>query len=135
MVYEPEIVDSVRTTHGHDYGTQKLETPKTPPSIFLSAQRQAVTPCISTQLAELERFIRNGNLVVDTADAWLRVADKNGVQHEESQKLALYHQQALDSKKQASCIDRPIIDFIKDTISLPHYKVSVFLFGLAVTDQ
>ena len=86
-------------------------------------------------MAELEKFIRNGNLVVDTADAWLRVADKNGVQHEESQKLALYHQQALDSKKQASRIDRPIIDFIKDTMSLPHYKVRVLLFDLFVTDQ
>ena len=41
----------------------------------------------------------NGNLVGNSADAWLRLADKQGVEDENVQELAEIHQRALDSRK------------------------------------
>lgn len=125
VVYEPQIVDVVITTKAHNYKTQNFSTPNTSPSISVSSENQSVLAPISIarQLAALKQFITNGNLVADSADAWIRVADMNGVVHEEAQRVANLHQQALDSRKQACSIDRVKINHILETIPRPHYKV------------
>jgi RNA-dependent RNA polymerase len=125
VVYEPQIVDVVITTKAHNFNTQNFSAPKTSPSIFVPPEHQSSLAPISVakQLAALKKFIANGNLVADSADAWIRVADMNGVVHEEAQRVAELHQQALDSRKQAFSIDRVTINHILETIPRPHYKV------------
>jgi hypothetical protein len=119
VVYEPQIVDAVIPTHAHPK-TQSIFHPKPTPSVFL--KQHPVAPDLGKQLEVLRKFISSGNLVVDTTDAWMRVADMNGVDHEKAQTLADFHQQALDSRKNASKINRDFIDDILDTVPRPHYR-------------
>ena len=87
----------------HDFGTQN---PSIQCSVDISqafcASIDHVSldpPNIQNQLNVLEKFMLNGNLVGNSADAWLRLADKRGVADENVQKLAEIHQRALDSRK------------------------------------
>ena len=87
----------------HDFGTQN---PNIQCNVDISqafcAPMDHVSldpPNIQSQLNVLDKFMLNGNLVGNSADAWLRLADKRGVADENVQKLAEIHQRALDSRK------------------------------------
>eukprot|EP00804_Cyclotella_cryptica_P026502 CCRYP_008149-RB/>CCRYP_008149-RB protein AED:0.03 eAED:0.03 QI:2292/1/1/1/0.86/0.83/24/285/2253 len=124
VVYEPQIVDAVITTNAHNYKTQNFSTPKASATIFVPLDHRAslVPISASKQLAALQKFIANGNLVADSADAWIRIADMNGVDHEGAQRLAELHQQSLDSRKQKFSIDWVAMNHVLETIPRPHYK-------------
>lgn len=121
-MYDPIIVERSITTAGHDYKTQNLGPLKETPTIFPRTHTIPVSPHISKQLRVLKKFIEKGNLVVDTAEAWIRVADVKGVGDPEAQKLAELHNQALDSRKKAFSIDRHEFEYILESWSRPHFR-------------
>lgn len=112
----------IMPTVGHDFNTQSFKSKSHPP-IF--PPTPPVSPDVTKQLHVLERFIANGNAVGETAEAWIRLVDSNGVAHEESRRQAELHQKALDSRKHAFSMDLSTTHFINQTVPRPHYRVSL----------
>ena len=84
-----------------------------------------LAPNMLKQLQVLEEFMGNSNLVSNTADAWLRIADKRGVADENAQRLAGLHQRALDSRKANHTIDRANLEYMEHVLEVvppPHYR-------------
>ena len=125
VVNEPELVELFCASEPHDFGTQIQHDAGPFPFCAPTEHSSFLAPNIQGQLDVLSNFMMNGNLVSNTADAWLRMADKYGIADKNVQKLAALHQKALDSRKSYDNIDQSQLDYMNNVLDLmpaPHYK-------------
>lgn len=73
IIHDQEIVNSVVSSPPHDFGTQNSNLRcETDITRAFSAQNYGYAPNIKDQLQVLSGFMKTGNLVSNSADAWLR---------------------------------------------------------------
>ncbi|CAB9498814.1 polymerase alpha-associated DNA helicase A [Seminavis robusta] len=129
IVNDPELVEPFVPVQPCDFGSQKSSFDKTIDiQKYFEVSPLTVPPNLDNQLDVLHKFFRLGNIVVASADAWTRVADRFGLQDSRAMRLSSACQQALDVRKLAFCdydfeeIDLVLSDSHPERISKPKWN-------------
>jgi hypothetical protein len=110
----------------YDFGSQKAhaETRIDVRKCF-SVPGSVCSPDLSSQLGVFQKLIELGDIVAESSDAWLRVADVEGPDSKRALQMAKLCQSALDARKLADKIEHGEIDEmrkIRRRYPIPHWR-------------
>ena len=128
IINEVDFIEKFCPAKPVDYGSQSNDIP----SIINVKKYFSDCPdrsCISyhDQLQAFSTHMNFGDIVSESADAWIRVADKEGAASEHAIDMAKLHQCALDARKGTIAIDHfqvQRMNLILSSYKIPHWKGS-----------
>jgi hypothetical protein len=120
-------VEELKPAAAFDFGSQKRNV-ETEIDIqqYFSAAMEVSAPRLDDQLDIFQRLMNLGDIVVDSAEAWVRVADSHGPASDISLQLAQLCQRALDARKLAcnfSDNEKAMLHEALSSVGPPHWHV------------
>eukprot|EP00977_Amphora_coffeiformis_P013898 scaffold3784_cov174-Amphora_coffeaeformis.AAC.3 len=126
VITEPRLIGMLNSARPQDYGSQKSNIPShIDVQEKFSVDPNANVPSLDDQLEVFHQYIARGDMVSKTADAWIRVADREGPSSPDSLALAELCQQALDARKLATGFDPTKLQVMQNVLnkySQPFWK-------------
>jgi hypothetical protein len=108
VIAEHALIERLREADPHDFGSQKSDHVMTlghddvfvtPSQLQVDGQHQG--PSLEDQLHVFQDYLRLGDLVSKSSDAWARVTDKESPGSKKALQMAELHNLALDARKLA----------------------------------
>lgn len=131
IIDEPSLVGMLSPAKASDFGSQKanVETRIDVLQAF-SVPSSVSSPSLTSQLRIFQKLIELGDIVAESSDAWMRVADVEGSGSNRALQMARLCQSALDARKLADKLDLSEIDEmrkIRKSYSVPHWRGGKFV--------
>jgi hypothetical protein len=128
IIKEKNFVGLLQSAIPHDFGSKKTDhqlRPKIDVSQSFTVPNSVQAPNISSQLEVFGQLMSLGNMVADTSDAWIRIADFEGPGTPRAIRMAEACLQALDARKMATKFEpgrtKEVRTILRE-VKAPHWK-------------
>ena len=121
IIDEARLVDSVHPTEACDFESQRenIDAEISFDRYFTVAQKGKPID-LEGQIDVFHQYLGVGEMVASSAEAWMRLADRNGPNDEKAKRVALVCQKSLDARKLACTFKPTDMEIIDQVLSSTH---------------